>query len=57
MKRNKKVDHFFPVTYISGMAYLFVSLWLLSVFGNFGTLEVCFTGPLSLQQPASSASL
>jgi hypothetical protein len=30
---------FYFTTYISGMIYLFVSLWLLSVFGNFGTLD------------------
>ncbi|MBE7179051.1 MAG: DUF2157 domain-containing protein, partial [Mucilaginibacter polytrichastri] len=30
---------FREVTYFSGMIYLFVSLWLLSVFGNFGSLE------------------
>lgn len=30
---------FFQTNYICGMIYLFISLWLLSVFGNFGTLE------------------
>lgn len=30
---------FYATTYISGMLYLFVSLWLISVFGNFGTLD------------------
>jgi len=38
--RNVKSFKFFYLTsYISGMIYLFVSLWLLSVFGNFGTLD------------------
>ncbi|WP_443937939.1 DUF2157 domain-containing protein [Pedobacter sp. MW01-1-1] len=38
MKRIKKVELFFPVTYLAGMIYLFVSLWLLSIFGNFASL-------------------
>ncbi len=37
--KSKKMVIFFQVNYIVGMVYLFVSLWLLSVFGNFGTLE------------------
>ncbi|HWW39184.1 DUF2157 domain-containing protein [Pedobacter sp.] len=39
LKRNKKFELFYGTTYISGMVYLFVSLWLISVFGNYGTLE------------------
>ncbi|WP_062546932.1 DUF2157 domain-containing protein [Pedobacter sp. PACM 27299] len=35
----RSLGHFFQITYIIGMMYLFFSLWLLSVFGNFGTLE------------------
>lgn len=42
MKGRKKTDHFFPATYISGMVYLFVSLWFLSVFGNYETLEAWY---------------
>jgi len=42
LKNQKKLDDFFMTTYISGMIYLFVSLWLLSVFGNFGTLEAWY---------------
>jgi hypothetical protein len=38
LKGKKKLDHFFATTYISGMAYLFISLWLLSIFGNDGAL-------------------
>lgn len=38
--RNVKAFKFFHMTtYVSGMMYLFVSLWLISVFGNFGTLD------------------
>jgi hypothetical protein len=39
LKGNKKLGIFYYTTYISGMIYLFVSLWLFSVFGNFATLE------------------
>ena len=39
LKKSKKLGIFYQTNYICGMVYLFVSLWLLSVFGNFGTLE------------------
>ena len=39
MKALPKTQHFFQVTYIAGMVYLFISLWALSVFGNFASLE------------------
>lgn len=39
MKRSEKLNLFYQTNYICGMVYLFISLWLLSVFGNFGTLE------------------
>lgn len=39
IKGHKKLGLFFQANYICGMVYLFVSLWLLSVFGNFGSLE------------------
>jgi hypothetical protein len=39
LRRNKKFELFYGTTYISGMVYLFVALWLISVFGNYGTLE------------------
>jgi hypothetical protein len=38
-KKVKAFQFFYPTTYISGMMYLFISLWLISVFGNFGTLD------------------
>ncbi|RZM27362.1 MAG: DUF2157 domain-containing protein [Pedobacter sp.] len=42
--RNKKqLGLFFQTNYLCGMVYLFISLWLLSVFGNFGTLEDWYT--------------
>jgi len=39
MRNIKWFSIFHLSTYISGMIYLFVSLWLISVFGNFGTLD------------------
>ncbi|MFP5081512.1 DUF2157 domain-containing protein [Pedobacter sp. JCM 36344] len=39
MRGSAKLSLFFQTNYICGMVYLFVSLWLLSVFGNFETLE------------------
>lgn len=39
MERLQALRHFREVTYLSGLFYLFVSLWLLSVFGNFASLQ------------------
>jgi hypothetical protein len=39
LRRLNKLDVFADLTYITGLLYLFISLWLLSIFGNFGTLE------------------
>lgn len=39
MRRLGKLNVFVDLTYIIGLLYLFISLWLLSIFGNFGTLE------------------
>ena len=39
IKNSKKLGLFFQTNYVCGMVYLFVSLWLLSVFGNFASLE------------------
>ncbi|SEA74099.1 DUF2157 domain-containing protein [Pedobacter hartonius] len=38
-RKVKAFQFFYLSTYISGMMYLFISLWLISVFGNFGTLD------------------
>ncbi len=43
LRNHKKFNFFFYTTYVSGMIYLFISLWLLSVFGNFGSLEEWYT--------------
>ncbi len=42
MKRIRLIRGFNTITYIVGMFYLFISLWLLSIFGNFGNLEDWF---------------
>jgi hypothetical protein len=42
LRNHKKWGYFFEVSYICGMVYLFLSLWLLSIFGNFGTLEAWY---------------
>jgi hypothetical protein len=39
LKNNAKFKMFYTSTYIIGLLYLFISLWLLSIFGNFGSLE------------------
>lgn len=39
LKNVRKFRVFQLTTYVSGMVYLFVSLWLISVFGNFGSLD------------------
>lgn len=39
MSKIKRLVTFQDLTYIVGLLYLFVSLWLMSIFGNFGTLE------------------
>lgn len=42
LHRIKTLEIFRTATYIIGLLYLFVSLWLLSIFGNFGNLEDWF---------------
>ncbi len=42
MRKMNKLDYFRNFTYVIGMLYLFISLWLLSIFGNFGTIEDWF---------------
>lgn len=39
LRKVKAFEFFQFTTYISGMMYLFISLWLISVFGNFGSLD------------------
>ncbi|MDB5026011.1 MAG: hypothetical protein JWP78_3766 [Mucilaginibacter sp.] len=38
--RNRKwFSEFWELTYVVGLLYLFLSLWLLSIFGNYGTMD------------------
>ncbi|HEY1025181.1 MAG TPA: DUF2157 domain-containing protein, partial [Sphingobacteriaceae bacterium] len=39
VRRFRKIEIFADLTYITGLLYLFISLWLLSIFGNFGTID------------------
>jgi len=39
LRKKQQLAYFFDITYFAGLLYLFTSLLLLSVFGNYGTLE------------------
>ena len=39
LMKTPKFEQFRTLSYIIGYMYFFISLWLLSIFGNFGTLE------------------
>lgn len=39
ISKTQLLGYFRNLTYIIGLFYLFISLWLLSIFGNFGNLE------------------
>ena len=39
LKNKKRFGYFWELTYVVGMLYLFMSLWLLSIFGNYGSLD------------------
>ena len=39
LKGKKWFVYFWELTYVIGMLYLFMSLWLLSIFGNYGSLD------------------
>lgn len=39
LKLHPSTKPFFNITYFLGLLYLFISLWLLSIFGNYGDLE------------------
>ncbi|GAB3920120.1 DUF2157 domain-containing protein [Mucilaginibacter myungsuensis] len=40
LKDKKWIGYFWELTYVVGLLYLFLSLWMLTVFGNLGELEV-----------------
>src|ERR1700761_1605880 len=39
LKRQKWFQFFWELTYVVGLLYLFMSLWLLSIFGNYGNID------------------
>ena len=39
LKNNSRLSDFFKPTYIMGLLYLFISLWILSIFGNYGDMD------------------
>jgi hypothetical protein len=39
LKNNSKLSEFHKPTYIMGLLYLFISLWILSIFGNYGDMS------------------
>jgi len=42
LKGRKWFTYFWEQTYVIGLLYLFMSLWLLSIFGNLGNLDVWY---------------
>ena len=39
LKKQKWFGRFWELTYVIGLLYLFMSLWLLSIFGNLGSID------------------
>jgi hypothetical protein len=39
LKKQKWFGQFWELTYVVGLLYLFMSLWLLSIFGNYGNID------------------
>jgi hypothetical protein len=42
LRKRKWFAVFDDLTYVAGLLYLFMSLWLLSIFGNYGNLDVWY---------------
>ncbi|MFD2873427.1 DUF2157 domain-containing protein [Mucilaginibacter ximonensis] len=42
LRRRQWFSYFWEQTYVVGLLYLFMSLWLLSIFGNLGNLDVWY---------------
>jgi hypothetical protein len=38
LKNSPRFADFFTVTYVMGLLYLFIALWILSIFGNYGDM-------------------
>jgi hypothetical protein len=43
LKKARWMQYFWDLTYVIGLLYLFLSLWLLSIFGNYGELDAWWT--------------
>ena len=39
LKGKKWIQNFWELTYVVGLLYFFISLWLLSIFGNYGHID------------------
>ncbi|QQL48319.1 DUF2157 domain-containing protein [Mucilaginibacter ginkgonis] len=39
LRGSKWFSYFYELTYVCGLLYLFISLWLLSIFGNYGNIN------------------
>ncbi len=39
LKNRNWFDRFWELTYVVGLLYLFMSLWMLSIFGNYGNID------------------
>lgn len=39
LKSNSRLSKFYKLTYIVGLLYLFIALWILSIFGNYGDMD------------------
>jgi hypothetical protein len=39
LKKQKWMQFFWELTYVVGLLYLFLSLWMLTIFGNYGALD------------------
>lgn len=39
-KRIPRMQEFFKPTYVLGLLYLFIALWIMSIFGNYGDMDV-----------------
>ncbi len=43
IKKHKTLNYFFDITYFAGLLYLFISLLLLSIFGNYETITAWYS--------------
>ncbi|GAA4929278.1 DUF2157 domain-containing protein [Mucilaginibacter defluvii] len=42
LRSKKWFERFWELTYIVGLLYLFLSLWMLSIFGNYGSMDAWY---------------